>query len=327
MIRAAICDGPGGPASDLPFEEALEWLRDADASPEELLWVDCAAPEPAELEALEAVLALHPLTVEDLKHRNQRAKLEEYPGYLFLVLHWFASADTTGHPHELHCVLGRNWIATIYDDRRMPPVDEAWGAFLRGHKREPYGADGELYRLLDVVIDGHAPILSTIEDRLEHLAMQANRAGGGNGDIGKVVNVRRALVRVRRALAPQRDVIGALSRREHGFITHKSLFYFRDVSDHIARQYESIESLRELAQSVMEVQLALVERQQNQVIQRLTVLSTVFLPLNFLTGFFGMNFAHLPFADDRLLVVALVAMAVLPSALLLWFRRKGWVGS
>ncbi|MFN2426933.1 MAG: CorA family divalent cation transporter, partial [Candidatus Binatia bacterium] len=119
--------------------------------------------------------------------------------------------------------------------------------------------------------------------------------------------------------------IGALSRREHGFITQKSLFYFRDVSDHIQRQYEAIESLKELAQSVMEVQLALVERQQNHVIHRLTLLSTVFLPLTFLTGFFGMNFTDLPFDDSGLLVFALVAMVAVPSILLLWFRKKGWV--
>jgi len=123
------------------------------------------------------------------------------------------------------------------------------------------------------VVDSHAPILSTIEDRLEHLSILASRGNGQGGDINKVVTVRRSLVRVRRALAPQRDVLAALSRREHGFITSKSLFYFRDISDHIYRQYESIESLRELAQSVMEVQLALVEQQQNQVIQRLTILS------------------------------------------------------
>lgn len=327
MIRAALCDTPGAPAHDLPFDQALEWLRAADDFPDALLWIDCAAPEHDEVAALEATLDLHPLTIEDLKHRNQRAKLEEYPGYLFLVLHWFASADSTAHPHELHVILGRNWMATVYDDRAMPPVNDAWQAYMKGHSREPYGADGELYRLLDHVIDGHAPILATIEDRLEHLSIQANKGDGVHGDIGKVAIVRRSLVRVRRSLAPQRDVIGALSRREHGFISHKALLYFRDVSDHIHRQYESIESLRELAQSVMEVQLSLVERHQNQVIQRLTLLSTVFLPLNFLTGFFGMNFEHLPFGDDRLLGAALLAMATLPTVLLLWFRRKGWIRS
>jgi magnesium transporter len=325
MIRAALSDKPGTPARDLSFEEALAWLASGATGPDDVLWIDCGAPAPDEIEALQTTFGLHHLTVEDLTHRNQRAKLEEYPGYLFLVLHWFASPDSTAHPHELHCILGKNFLATVYDDRRIVPIEEAWQGFLRGHQREPYGADGELYRLVDRMVDSHGPILGTIEDRLEHLSIQANRHGGSHGDISKVVIVRRALVRVRRALAPQRDVVAALSRREHGFISSRSLFYFRDVSDHIQRQYESIESLRELAQSVMEVQLALVERQQNQVIQRLTLLSTVFLPLNFLTGFFGMNFAHLPFGDDRFLWAAILAMALLPTVLVLWFRRKGWV--
>jgi magnesium transporter len=325
MIRAALSEQPGQSPRDIPFEEALAWLAGDTRATDSMVWIDCGAPDASEVEALEKALGLHPLTVEDLTHRNQRAKLEEYPGYLFLVMHWFANAEQTGHPHELHCILGRNFLATVYDDRRIVPVEEAWQAFLRGHAREPSGADGELYRLLDRLIDGHGPILSAIENRLEHVSFQSRQ--NGRNDINKVVSLRRALVRVRRALSPQRDVIGALSRREHGFIGQKSLLYFRDVSDHIQRQYESIESLRELAQSVMEVQLSLVEREQNRVINRLTVLSTIFLPLNFITGFFGMNFEHLPFGDDRLLVSALVIMALLPTALLLWFRRKGWVSS
>jgi magnesium transporter len=325
MIRAALCNQPGSPPHDVAFETALRWVESAGDTPDELLWIDCGAPAPDELDALEKAFGLHPLTVEDLTHRNQRAKLEEYPGYLFLVVHWFASADSTAKPHELHCILGRNFLVTIYDERRIVPVEDAWQGFLRGHQREPRGADGELYRLLDHLVDGHAPILSTIENRLEHLSLMASK--NGQDDIGKVVHLRRSLVRIRRALAPQRDVIGALSRREHGFITQKSLFYFRDVSDHIQRQYESIESLRELAQSVMEVQLALVERERNRVIHRLTVLSTIFLPLNFLTGFFGMNFTHLPFDDYWLLVLALGAMMILPTALMYWFRHKGWVNS
>jgi magnesium transporter len=323
MIRAALSELPGKSPRDIPFEEALAWLAGDEKPADSLVWIDCGAPDAGEVEALEKALGLHPLTVEDLTHRNQRAKLEEYPGYLFLVLHWFASADQTAHPHELHCILGRNFLATVYDDRRIAPVEESWQSFLRGHARDPVGADGELYRLLDQLVDSHTPILSAIENRLEHLSFQASR--NGRNDINKVVLLRRSLVRVRRALSPQRDVIGALSRREHSFISQKSLLYFRDVSDHIQRQYESIESLRELAQSVMEVQLSLVEREQNRVINRLTVLSTIFLPLNFITGFFGMNFEHLPFEDDRLLIGALAIMGVLPTALLLWFRRKGWV--
>ncbi len=325
MIRAALSELPGKSARDIPFEDALAWLASDGRPDDAFVWIDCGAPDAGEVEALEKALGLHPLTVEDLTHRNQRAKLEEYPGYLFVVLHWFAGADHTGHPHELHCILGRNFLATVYDDRRIAPVEDTWQGFLRGHSRDPVGADGELYRLLDQLVDSHTPILTAIENRLEHVSLQATK--DGRNDINKVVSLRRALVRVRRALSPQRDVIGALSRREHGFITQKSLLYFRDVSDHLQRQYESIESLRELAQSVMEVQLSLVEREQNRVINRLTVLSTVFLPLNFITGFFGMNFEHLPFADDRLLLAALAAMAVVPTALLLWFRKKGWVSS
>src|SRR3569832_2122172 len=119
MIRAAISTVPGAAARDLPYEEARAWPTNADKNSESLLWIDCGAPAPDELEALEKTIGLHPLTVEDLTHRNQRAKLEENPCYLFLVLHWFATADSTAHPHELHVIVGHNWLATVYDDRRI----------------------------------------------------------------------------------------------------------------------------------------------------------------------------------------------------------------
>ncbi len=324
MIRSALRHGRGGPAQTVGFDEAVAAAMAPDAPSDLVVWVDVSAPSAGELAGIEATFALHPLTVEDLSHRNQRAKLEEYPGYLFLVLHWFASLDLRRDAAEIHCILGRNWLVTLADTASVQPIETEWNDFLRGHARPPAGADGELYRILDHIVDGHIPVLTAFEDRLERLSAVATREQEQD-TVDKVITVRRALVRFRRALAPQRDVLSALARREHSLVSEKSLLYFRDVSDHVQREYEAVESLREMAQSVMEVQFAVRERMQSQIIKRLTVISTIFLPLNFLTGFFGMNFAHLPFTDDRLLYTALTAMATLPTVLMLWFRKRRWL--
>ncbi|MBI5506230.1 MAG: magnesium transporter CorA family protein [Deltaproteobacteria bacterium] len=324
MIRSAISSAHGEPALIVGFDEAIAAAMAPDPPRDLVVWIDASAPSAEELASIETTFALHPLTVEDLSHRNQRAKLEEYPGYLFLVLHWFASLDLRHNAAEVHCILGKNWLVTLVDGVPVQPIETAWGDFVRGHARPPAGADGELYRILDHIVDGHVPVLTAFEDRLERLSASVTHDSEQDA-VDKVITVRRSLVHFRRALAPQRDVLSALARREHSLVSEKSLLYFRDVSDHVQREYEAVESLRELAQSVIEVQFAVRERMQSQIIKRLTVISTVFLPLNFLTGFFGMNFAHLPFADDRLLYTALTAMATLPTGLMLWFRKRRWL--
>jgi len=324
MIRSAISHGHGQPAQVVAFDEAVAAAMAPDAPPDLLLWVDVSAPEADEPSLIGTTFALHPLTVEDLLHRNQRAKLEEYPGYLFLVLHWFSSLDVRRNAAEVHCILGRNWLVTLVNGDAVQPVETAWNEFVHGHARPPAGPDGELYRILDNIVDGHVPLLTGFEDRLDRLSASVIRSPEQD-TVDKVINVRRSLVHFRRTLAPQRDVLSALARREHALVSEKSVLYFRDVSDHVQREYEAVESLRELAQSVMEVQFAVHERMQSQIIKRLTVISTIFLPLNFLTGFFGMNFTHLPFADARLLYFALATMAAVPTGLMLWFYKRRWL--
>jgi magnesium transporter len=322
MIRAAIARDHGATCVQVDFDAAAALVREP--AEDRVVWVDAGAATLEEIATLEAVFGLHQLTVEDLTHRNQRAKLEEYPGYIFLVTHWFPRMAEAADPEEVHCALGRNWLLTVCDSSGVTPIDEAWEGFLRGHLRPPAGADGQLYRVLDTLVDAHLPILGEFEDCLERLSDAAVRDGQYE-EIGDVVDARRRLVAFRRLLAPQRDVLSAIARRENALIAEKSLLYFRDVSDHLQREYESIESLRELAQSVMEVHLAVSERRQNQVVTRLTIVSTIFLPLNFVTGFFGMNFTHLPFSDDRFLAAALAAMVILPTTLVLWFQRHRWL--
>lgn len=324
MIRSAISHGRGKPAQIVEFAEAVAAATASDAPRDLVVWIDVSSPAPEEPALIGATFGLHPLTVEDLLHRNQRAKLEEYPGYLFMVLHWFASLDVRRHAAEVHCILGPNWLVTLVNGEPVRPVETTWADFVRGHARPPAGADGELYRVLDNIVDGHVPLLTAFEDRLDRISTSVTGDAEQN-TVDKVIAVRRSLVHFRRALAPQRDVLSALARREHTLVSEKSVLYFRDVSDHVQREYEAVESLRELVQSVMEVQFAVHERAQSRIIKRLTVISTIFLPLNFLTGFFGMNFAHLPFADDRLLYTALALMVAVPNVLMVWFYKRRWL--
>jgi magnesium transporter len=318
-MRATLCDG--FTAKVVSLEEALRAAQDSG----KYAWIELNASEKAEVEVVAQALKIHPLTLEDLDHRNQRAKIEEFPNYLFLVLHWFAKIDTRSTPVELHCILTNHVLVTVVDGGVLPIIDGVQAQLMKGFGPGPVGADGIMYRLIDAVIDAHVPALNYFENRLERISQEVTTVPDPSRLAHKIVVARRALSRYRRALSPQRDVMSSLSKRAFPQISEKTAYFFRDVADHVAREYETLESLREFCQSLMELSLAFGERQQNLVVKRLTVLSTVFLPLNFLAGLFGTNFTTMPYDSVAFFCAGLSGMVALPVVLVIALRRKGWI--
>lgn len=288
-------------------------------------WIELSSEEKSDIEAVAAALKLHAMTMEDLDHRNQRAKVEEFDSYLFLVLHWFAKIDSRNPPVELHCILSGNVLFTVVEGGVLPAADEVYQRFLKGFGPGPAGADGLMYRLVDAVIDAHVPVLNEFENKLERISHEVTTHQDPSGLAQRIVYARRALARYRRAISPQRDVMTSLSKRAYPQLSEKTAYFFRDVADHVAREYESIESLREYCQSLMELTLAFGERQQNLVVKRLTVLSTVFLPLNFLAGFFGTNFQSIPYDSPLFFGAGLCCMVALPIVLVVVLQKRGWI--
>jgi len=288
-------------------------------------WVDVEAPIAEELTPLAKRYGLHPLAIEDALHLDQRPKLEEYPGHLFVVLHAFqaASADPADLALiEQHFFIGPDWVITVHE-RHARAIDEA----VRRFTSDPAGTfargpDFIAYCIADGLADQNFPILDALADELEELEDKIFEHAEPS-QLQRVFGLKRALVTLRRILSPQRDVVGMLSRRGLPNIQERTTLYFRDIYDHLVRIYEQIDAERDLLTGALEAYLSAIANRTNDITKQLTIFATIFLPLSFVTGFFGQNFPQV--AWPPLFWVMMGTVIAVPLVLWWWFWRKGWI--
>jgi magnesium transporter len=288
-------------------------------------WIDVLEPTEDVMRQLGERYGLHRLAIEDCLHLDQRPKLEEYPNHQFIVLQGFTSlADDVCELtlHEHHFFLGPDWIITVHD-LRFPGMESV----SQRIRDDPEGTLGRgvdvlLYLLADALVDGNFPILDRFNDELEDLE-SAVFENPRPAQLQRVFAMKRALVTLRRVLSPQRDVMGLLARRGIPNVSERTVLYFRDVYDHLVRLYEQIDSGRDLLGNVMDGYLSMVANRTNDITKQLTIFSTIFLPLSFITGFFGQNFDFLSHRSFFWLMLLLVFG--LPLGLMFWFRSKRWL--
>lgn len=308
-----------GPLAE-PTPEALGKSLQAG---EQGFWLDIEDPDESDYALLKDTFGFHPLTLEDIRHQNQRPKLDEYEGYAFVVL--FA-ADWEGGEvriREHHLYLSRRYLVSVH----IEPSPEL--ATLRTRIR----ATPELtrrslsflfYLVVDKLVDALFPVLDAIDteaDVLEDSIVEQPTTEA----LKQIYSLKRAVVSLRKVLGAQRDLFQRLTT--HSLAEQDMTVYFRDVYDHILRQYETVDSLRDLLTSAMDVYLSTVSNRLNDILRRLTVIATLFLPLTFISGFFGMNFGwlinHISGAGAFALCIALMLATV--AGQFIYFRRNGWV--
>jgi magnesium transporter len=289
----------------------------------ELLWLDIEAPTPELLEQLRAPYGLHPLAIEDCLTFDQRPKLEEYPGHVFVVIHELSPHDTSLHEHEVHAFLGKQFLITVHnhDCQRVEVIRQHVIGDATLHAR---GIGFVYYLLADAVATHNATTLDAIAETIDEVEDSIFEVPKSN-ELPHIFELKRALAAARRTLSPQRDVFATLSRLESHLINERTAFYFRDVYDKLARSTETIEAGRDLLSSVLEAHFSLVSQRTNEIVKYLTILSAIFLPLSFITGFFGQNFEGLPFSSRPLMWAVLGLYVLLPPGMLFWFRKKTWL--
>lgn len=287
------------------------------------LWLDLS-PEPESLEWLEARFGFHPLALEDCAHLDQRPKFEDYPGALFAVIHRLVPRpDESGlEGHEVHAFLTPEALVTVHA-AVIQEVDQVFGRCAAEPALLARGPDFALYLLVDAITDAHFAVADSLTDEIDDLSSQVVSEEADGGLMGRILAARRAHALMRRRLAPQREVMAALARPGDGRIHERNAVYFRDVLDHLVRITEEIDTGRDLLASTMDAHLNMVNNRLNAVMARLAVFATIFLPLTFLTGFFGMNVRNLP--DPWGMAVMLAAVILVPPVMVLWFRRKRWL--
>jgi magnesium transporter len=292
------------------------------ATPGSTIWVDCT-PEPENLDWLATRFGFHPLALEDAAHADQRSKFEDYPGTDFIVLHRLGNhpAGEEVGDQELHAFLTADSLVTVHVDR----IGELDAVFDRV-KGDPAvldrGADFTLYLVYDSITDAHFQLADALTDQVEVLNDEVLEDPREREAVARIAALRHQLAHLRRRLAPQREVLAALSRPGQPVVRERNVFYFRDVQDHVVRITEELDVARDLASQTMEIYLSSVNNRLSSVMARMALVATIFLPLTFITSVFGMN---LPGTGQPLgwwLVGG--TTLVLPPAMFLLFRRRGW---
>lgn len=315
-VAAADCRPPAASPGHAPG--AVQWLHVQ------------GRPEPRQLRALGAAYGLHPLALEDILRREGRAKTESFDGQQFVVLNVLQDlADGGLGQYQLGFFLGPGWLISFSEapEALFEPVRKRLRA---GGKICEHGADYLLYTLTDVVVDSAFPLLETLGDRLELLEDEI--LDDPSHDARNAIHyAKRELVQMRRAWWPQREVIATLMRDDTHSLSDTTRLYLRDCHEHSVIVIDFVETYREMASSLLDTYLSAVSQRMNDVMKALTIIATIFLPLTFLAGLYGMNFDtaspwNMPELHWRYGYLGVLGiMGVVVAGMLVWFRRKRWL--
>lgn len=283
-----------------------------------------------EVELLEKIgknFEIHPLTLEDILNTNQRPKLDEYPNYLYIVLRMFFldEKDKSLKHEQVSLILNKNFVITFLEDAGdvFDPVRER--IKKAGTKMREYGTDYLAYALIDSIVDSYFHILEKIGEEIEGLE-DAVIVEPNKNDIQIIHLLRREMILLRRAIWPLREVISSLQRNEIDFIEEKTRIYLRDVYDHTIQVIDTIESYRDMIVGMLDTYLSSTSNKLNEVMKVLTIISTLFIPLTFLAGVYGMNFHSFPELGKEWMYpwgfwsITLVVVIVM----IIYFKKKKW---
>lgn len=329
MIRTLLRGPAGDLDTSLPPADALDRFR---SSPGALLWVDLSDEAVASAEqVLRDVFQFHPLAVDDALRESHVPKIDDWTDYVYITLHCVTHAADSWEEldtFEVDTFIGRGYLVT-YQSRPVSAVQRVWAMVLRDERHLGQGADHLLYLLADELVSDYFPVVEDIDEELERLEDDL-LADPQQEEIERIFRLKRALAQLRRVIAPSREVLSRLARNGYPALDLNSGIFFRDVYDHLVRLYDITESLRDLLTGTLDIYLSVVNNRMNEVMKVLTVVSTILLPLTFITGFFGMNFFE-PVADlqqwtgKAALVLTLLVIAGTPIGMYLWMRKRAWM--
>jgi magnesium transporter len=291
-------------------------------------WLDLTAPGASEVEKLRDLFGFHPLALEDALHFGQRPKLDPYEDYTFLVFYGALDQESGGTLplQEVQMFISGKYLVSLHREP-LPALDEQ-RTQLDG--RLLHSEQFLLYRVFDALTDSFFPPLARMDDEIDELEA-AVLAGPTDEQLQRLFAMKRALVAMRKVLTPQRDLF-ARSIDQLADLPGLQLDerdYFRDVYDHLIRISDLIDSYRDLLSGTTDLYLSTVSNRQNEVMTQLAIVGTIFLPLSFITGFFGMNFGWLVSkgitSTWSFFVLGLGSMLITCLLLLLFFQRRGWV--
>ncbi len=316
---------------DNATKEFTENCRAADISELRLeernvVWADVSDPTSRDFEELAEEFGFHHLSIDDCRNEHQRPKVEEYPGYYFIVLY---EAELVGPEdrlelRELNIFLGKNYLVTVHSRpiRAIETTRRLWHEWM---DRSEQGSGLLAYLLIDAIVDDYLPLLDVMSDRMDDL--EDSIFGQFKSEaIEEIFGIKKKLLYLRRAIAPLRDVFNTLLRREQPIFPREIHIYFQDVFDHLIRVADTIDTLRDMLSSTMEAYLSVAGNRMNQIMKRLTSISTILMSVTLIAGIYGMNFVLMPELRWRYgYVFALLSMIVVGLALYMYLKKVKWL--
>ena len=288
MIRALYYDPRTGLDTSFPLEKLPQALRNKKG----LLWLDFSSePDPTCEPILLQVFGFHPLAVDDALQETHTPKVDDWGDYIYLVLN---AIDYSGHPDgglrviELDLFAGANFIVSHHDEPLIV-LDRVWDVCQRDFRHTRNGADHLLYRILDFLVAGYMPIVEKIDIELDDIEDQVFNKPTRD-TLEQIFSLKRTLLAMRRVITPQREVLNKLARDDYRVIDPDDRVFFRDVYDHLVRLQDLNESMRDLVSGSLDTYLSVINNRMNDVMKTLTAVTTLFMPISFVAGFFGMNF-------------------------------------
>jgi len=288
-------------------------------------WINIDGLHEAEvLEKLGQAFGLHPLMLEDIANTEQRPKLEDYGDYLYVVVKMLYRPDHSILAEQLSLVIGKNVLIT-FQERQGTVFDPICERLRNGKGRARLlGVDFLAYQLIDAVIDNYFIVLERLSDEVEALEERVITSPKPDG-LKNLHRLKKDMIHLRRSVWPLRDVITALQRGDSPLIGAAMRIYLRDVYDHVMAVADAIEAMRDLLHSMLEIHMSSMSNRLNEVLKVLTIITTLFIPITFIAGVYGMNFKYMPELEWPWgYPAALLLMSAVAGAMVVYFKRKKW---
>jgi magnesium transporter len=314
MIRTIAVNQDYQLLNDLPIEELVKgdhlWY-----------WIDFQKPSSAEIEFLRKPLLFHHLAIEDCIHHLQRPKLDYYEEHTFFVVQ--ALNQQTIKREEINFFLSEKYMVSFHH-KPSPEIDEVWKRLSSSLEADKWDPVHLFYYVLDKIVDNYFPLVNQIEDKLT--IIDTNSSGRSMEVLLKdLFDTRHALLSLRQTITPMRDLLYRIINSQKLTSIRGKIAYFSDIYDHLLKLTEMIEANRELTTDIRDSYISINSNQTNHVMKVLTVITTLFMPLTFIVGLYGMNFQNMPELNWKYgYFGALFLMFVIALGMYFYFTKKGW---
>lgn len=328
MIRSLFFE-PGKPIrKDLPAQEFPKLIRNRRGT----LWVDFVAEPPEVCRPILESFGFHQLSIDDALLETHVPKLDDWGEYLYVVLNYMharnSGDDWNTTVDEIDTFLGVNYIVT-HHDHPVAAIESTWNSCDMDPRTLQEGADHLLYKIADYLVADYMPMIEEIDEWINEIEDQVFDRPSSR-TLEKLFAIKRVLLAMRRILLPQREVLNKLARDPYRVIDPKDRIFFRDIYDHLVRLHDINESLRDLVGGAQDTYLSVVNNRMNEIMKTLTIITVLFMPLTFLTGYFGMNFfgphGNLDiWTTSAFFYITLAVILLTPVGMFIWMRRRTWI--